>query len=175
MPDRTGHGVKKPSPAEEITQNDIGYCVILRGGSTKMGSTENINIGDARFQGLLERFLRIRSAGDTAFDADRHLDEDTFAAFVEGNLTMREASPIVSHLAECGFCRHKTAELVRLDLAFAELELPASTSQTAPVRTSNVIEGILSRLFGTGDAAVMAHEEKPADERSSEDEKTERE
>ncbi len=137
-----------------------------------MGSTENINVGDARFQGLLESYLRVRTAGDQLIDADRHLDEDTFAAFVEGNMSMREATPVISHLSDCGFCRHKTAELVRLDLAFSETEVTASTSQIAPTRTADVIEGILSRLFGSGDAAVMAHEEKPTDEPSAEDDKS---
>lgn len=139
-----------------------------------MGNTENINVGDVRFQGLLERFLRVRSAGDKASDADHHLDEDTFAAFVEGNMTMREATPVIRHLADCGFCRHKTAELVRLDLAFAETEVPASIPQTAPAKAADVIEGILSRLFGSGDAAVMAHEEKPADEAPATDEEKEK-
>ncbi len=139
-----------------------------------MGNTENINLSDARFQGLLERFLRVRSAGDKASDADRHLDEDSFAAFVEGNMTMREATPVIKHLADCGFCRHKTAELVKLDLAFAETEIPASIPQTAPAKAADVIEGILSRLFGSGDAAVMAHEEKPSDEPSAADEEKEK-
>lgn len=139
-----------------------------------MGNTENINLSDARFQGLLERFLRVRSAGEKASDADRHLDEDSFAAFVEGNMTMREATPVIKHLADCGFCRHKTAELVRLDLAFAETEIPVSKPQTAPARAADVIEGILSRLFGSGDAAVMAHEEKPSDEPPAADEEKEK-
>ena len=47
-----------------------------------MGNTENINVGDARFQGLLERFFFFFSAGDKASDANHHLDEDTFAAFI---------------------------------------------------------------------------------------------
>ena len=104
-----------------------------------MGNTENINLSDARFQGLLERFLRVRSAGEKASDADRHLDEDSFAAFVEGNMTMREATPVIKHLADCGFCRHKTAELVKLDFAFAETEIPASIPQTAPAKAAEAL------------------------------------
>lgn len=126
-----------------------------------MGSTENINVGDVRFQGLLKSYLRLRSSTGSPQITTHHLDEDTLSAFTEGNLSQREATPIVSHLADCSFCRHKTAELVRLDLAFAESELsPAIVETREPSKVSEVLSGILSRLFGTGEAAVFAHEEK---------------
>lgn len=130
-----------------------------------MGSTENIIGFDTRFQGLLERFLLDRSAGDQAFDTANHLDEETLAAFVEGNMTMREATPLVTHLSDCGFCRTKTVELVRLELAINGPDIiSAATVENVPAKASESISGILSRLFGHGDSAVMAHEEKPSDE-----------
>jgi len=112
-------------------------------------------------QGLVDRFLKMRSAGEDPADRSFHLDDDSLAAFAEGNLTEREARPIVSHLANCSFCRHVTAELVRLDLSFAENEAfsPASEIQE-PSRVSEVLSGLLSRIFETSDNAVFAHDEK---------------
>lgn len=130
-----------------------------------MGNTEKINIGDKRIHALLDAYLVRRSQGGTGGDAFDHLDEDALTAFVEGGLTSREARPMVSHMADCSFCRHKTAELVRLDLAFAEIDAePAADKNAEPSRASDVLSGILSRLFGAGESAVFAHEEKKDEE-----------
>jgi len=137
-----------------------------------MGSTENISIGDARIQSLLESFLRLRSTVENREGSNLHLDEDTLAAFTEGNMTMREATPIVSHLSDCTFCRHKTSELIRLDLAFAEDQPSLARAENRePAKVSEVLSGILSRLFGTGESAVFAHEEKPQQEEPDQNEK----
>ena len=72
---------------------------------------------------------------------------------------------MVAHLVDCSFCRHVTTELVRLDLAFAEtdmVEIRAETSE--PSRVSEVLSGILSRIFGTNDGAVFAHQENDSEE-----------
>lgn len=130
-----------------------------------MGNIENTLTGDVRFQALLEGYMRLRARQQSVSEAAGHLDEDTLSAFTEGNLTMREADPIVAHLSDCSFCRHKTAELVRLDLAFAEMDAaPASEPETGTSRVSEVMNGILQKLFGGSEAAVFAHEEKPVDE-----------
>ncbi len=130
-----------------------------------MGNIENTLTGDVRFQALLEGYLRLRARQNSVPESADHLDEDTLSAFTEGNLTMREADPIVTHLSDCSFCRHKTAELVRLDLAFAEMDVaPAAEPETGTSRVSEVMNGILQKLFGGNEAAVFAHEEKPADE-----------
>lgn len=126
-----------------------------------MINMENINLSDRRFQAFLQSYLRVRSNQGPTKELNAHLDEDTLTAFAEGNLTMREADPLVAHLSDCSFCRHKTAELVRLDLAFAEMDaVPASGVQAEPARVSERIGGILNRLFGHGESAVFAHEEK---------------
>lgn len=128
-----------------------------------MGSTEKINSGDAGFESLLGRYLLLRSRGESPNLTADHLDEDTLTAFTEGNLTFRESDSAVMHLADCSFCRHKTAELVRLELALAE---PDAVSQNLldathePSKVSEVLGGILSGLFGGGESAVFAHEEK---------------
>jgi len=49
---------------------------------------------------------------------------------------------------------------------------PVAARETAsePVSVSSVLSGILSRIFGSGDAAVFAHEERPDDEEKSDPE-----
>lgn len=122
-----------------------------------MGNIEKINNTDERFQALLGGFLRGRSKNEST---QAHLDQDTLNAFAEGNITQREATPVVSHLADCSYCRHITSELVRLDLAFAETDNSALlVSDRAPAKVSEVLSGILSRIFGTADSTVFAHQE----------------
>ncbi len=133
-----------------------------------MGNIEKINNTDERFQALLGSFLRGRSSNEATVS---HLDQDTLSAFAECNITEREAAPVVSHLADCNYCRHITSELVRLDLAFAENDNSALlVSDRAPAKVSEVLSGILSRIFGSADSAVFAHQEPDNDEKASEDE-----
>lgn len=130
-----------------------------------------LNPQELQIQGILDRFLESRNKGITAEGS--HIDDDSLSAFVEGTLNRRESYSIVSHLVDCGFCRHTTAELVRLDLAFAEEEAPARIAEPAePAKISEVLSGIFSKIFGTTDGAVFAHEEKEKkekDEDSKED------
>jgi anti-sigma factor RsiW len=102
------------------------------------------------------------------------LDEDTLTAFVEGNLSPRESAPAISHLVDCSFCRHVTAELVRLDFAFADeaAPLPATAQQSEPASVSDVLSNLLSRIFGsTSDSAVLAHQEPEEEKKEVEDKK----
>ena len=143
-----------------------------------MNKTKNMSTDEQRMQSLLEAFLvSRRSLKSSAAETSFHVDEDFLAAFAEGNLGERESMPIVSHLVDCGFCRHKTAELVRLDLAFAagdEERRPVSAAE--PNRISEVLSGLLAKIFGSADEAVFAHNEKDADEKGAkEDEKDKKE
>ena len=125
-----------------------------------MENTGKINLQDIQIQGLLDSFLNLRTANENLSDENRHLDEDLLSAFVEGNLNPREAQPIVSHLVDCSFCRHITTELVRLDLAFADEETQiVENNVEQPSKISEVLNGLLSRIFGTSDATVFAHQE----------------
>jgi hypothetical protein len=114
---------------------------------------------DAGIQAGMIRYLAaFAAAGRPA--AGPHLDEDSLAAFTEGNLSQREARPILSHLIDCSFCRHVTAELVRLDTAFADTPNVAAASAAAePAKVSDVLSRLLTRIFGTRDGAVFAHHE----------------
>lgn len=129
---------------------------------------------DIQIQGLLDRYMRSEISSGNFTGQARHLDEDLLAAFVEGNLGERETKPIVNHLVECSFCRHVTAELVRLDLAFAEENVNFVESVSQPSRISEVLSGLLSRIFGTNDNAVFAHQEKEENTEKTVDEDREK-
>lgn len=129
-----------------------------------------INPQDIQIQGVIDRFLRSKVSSDNSAAQEGHLDKDSLAAFTEGNLSQREAQPIVSHLVDCSFCRHVTTELIRLDMAFAEDEIQVAVVENQPSKISDVLSNLLSRIFGTNDGAVFAHQEK---EDSDEPEKPE--
>ena len=123
-----------------------------------------LNPQELQIQGLIDRYLVTRSTASPA-EGKHHVDEDSLSAFVEGTLNARESESIVSHLVDCGFCRHATTELVRLDLAFAEDEAPSiAEASVQPARISEVLSGIFSKIFGTTEGAVFAHEEKKDEE-----------
>ena len=123
---------------------------------------------DVKIQGLLEQYLRLKISTNDLTGEDQHLDEDYLTAFVEGNLKQRETQPVVKHLVNCSFCRHKTAELVKLDLAFENEELKITVDENQPSKVSEVLSGLLSRIFGNSEEAVFAHQEK---EENSENQK----
>jgi hypothetical protein len=131
-----------------------------------------MNPRELKIQGLIDGYLRMNSSGND-FDTTDHLDEDKLTAFVEGNLTGREAKPITNHLVGCSFCRNITAELIKLDLTFAKDIPSVLVAKNEPTRVAEVLNGILSRIFGTNDGAVFAHHE--SDDDKAEEGKTEEE
>lgn len=126
---------------------------------------------DVRIQGLLDRFMRSRIPGENLAAQADHLDDDSLTAFIEGNLGERETKPIISHLVRCSFCRHVTAELIKLDFAFAKEEVQITANENQPSRISEVLSNLLSRIFGAnnGAGAVFAHQEKEENAEESED------
>lgn len=129
-----------------------------------MENMGNKAAGEARIQNLLDAYLSSReslksSAAETSF----HLDEDSLAVFAEGRMSERESIPVISHLVDCGFCRHKTAELVRLELEFAEAVDAQPVTEREPAKISEVLGGLFTKIFGTADSAVFAHNESPED------------
>lgn len=126
---------------------------------------------DSQIQRALANFLRLRSVDNKPESfREQHLDEDTAAAFVEGSLNVRQSEPVINHLIGCSFCRHITAELVKLDLAFAETEPSRSTAaeKAEPAKISEVLSGLLSRIFGSTESTVFAHQEEEKESDKSE-------
>ena len=136
-----------------------------------MENTGKVNPLDIKIQGLLDRFLKVRSAEAGTLKTQDHLDEDILSAFVEGNIKQREAGYVVSHLVDCSFCRNITTELVRLDLAFAGEVQHEPIAENQPTRIADVLNGILNRIFGSNEGAVFAHHEEENTEEKPEPDK----
>jgi|SRR3954470_23629124 len=136
-----------------------------------MGNTQPNITQDVKIQGLIGRYLELRGRQPGRNESGTHLDEDTLSAFTEGAMGEREALPVINHLTDCSFCRHKTVELVQLDIAFADLDAPVQVREAnEPVSVSSVLSNILSRIFGSSEAAVFAHEENENDKEKKSEE-----
>lgn len=132
---------------------------------------ENRNLNnpqDIQIQGLLDRYLRSQTYEKNNILNEQHLDENSLAAFMDGNLSERESKPLVSHLIGCSYCRHVTAELLRLEMAFATEEVQSAAAENQPSKISEVLNNLLSRIFGSSDEAVFAHQEKEEDSEKTE-------
>lgn len=138
-----------------------------------MERSREIGPENMRAHDLVDRYLvSQRILKSSAAETSVHLDDDSLATFIEGTLSQRELGPIVNHLVNCGFCLHKTAELVRLDLELADTQEVFRTVESAqPAKISAVLSDLFSKIFGTNDGAVFAHQEKEEseDEKSDED------
>lgn len=124
-----------------------------------MGNNEQMSSQELKIQAMIGRFLESRNAVPRNESVGPHLDEDSFSAFTEGRLSEREAKPMITHLVDCSFCRNVTAELVRMDIAFAETETIAPAAAAEPTRVSDVLSSLFSKIFGSSDGAVFAHHE----------------
>jgi len=135
------------------------------------------NTEETGIQSLLDQYLASRSGMKSSVgETSLHLDEDSLAAFAEGTLSKRESAPVVRHLVDCGFCRHKTAELVLLDLEIsATEERGVQSATTEPSAISRVLNGVFSKIFGASDQAVFAHNEEEDDKTTENDEDTKKE
>jgi hypothetical protein len=120
-----------------------------------MANTVELNQQELNIQGLIGQYLAVRPF--KTIDSD-HLDQDTLSAFVEGSLSEKQGAAAVGHLVRCDFCRHISAELIRLELEFSEA--PATAVRTESTgKISEVLSGLFSKIFGTSDGAVFAHSE----------------
>ena len=140
-----------------------------------MDNNGQINPQELQIQGLLDCYLQINSLNQGFDDDSVHLDEDTLTAFIEGNLLDQEIKPTISHLSSCSYCRHISAELVKLDMAFAEDTDPLVERLGEPTRVSDVLNGVLSKIFGPADGAVFAHNESKEETEKTEEQETDQE
>ena len=125
-----------------------------------------LNRGEQMIQNALGAYLQARSAFIDVDPGSQHLDEDVLTAFVEGNLSENEAGPAISHMTGCSYCLHVSAELIKLGLEFADEPRAIAPPAAEPTRVGEVLGGILSRIFGSGDGAVFALEEKSEDDQT---------
>lgn len=127
-----------------------------------MENVERISTENLEVHALVDRYLSSRrTLKSSAAETSVHLDDNALSTFIEGSLSQRELAPVVTHLVECEFCLHKTAELVRLDLELADVAGSTHLAESPqPQRISTVLSELFSKIFGTNDAAVFAHQEK---------------
>lgn len=135
-----------------------------------MTNKGNMTSEDLQIQGLLAGYLQKQSKSSNS-NKKQHLDDDLLSAFVEGNLNLREQKTVVSHLVDCSFCRHVTAELAKLEMEFEHKGVIICESENQPTKVSEVLSNILSRVFGTSDGAVFAHQEPDREEETKIEEK----
>ena len=121
-----------------------------------MANTVEMNQQELTIQGLIGQYLAASPRTSTKTD---HLDQDTLTAFVEGSLNLQASENAVGHLVACSHCRHISAELIRLDLEFADSAPVEIGTTAAPSTISEVLSGLFSKIFGTSDGAVFAHTE----------------
>ena len=140
-----------------------------------MNNKGQMDRGEQLIQSALGAYLQAQSSLIDVDPQAKHLDEDILTAFVEGNLSENEARPVVSHMADCSYCLHVSAELIKLDLAFTDEPRVAEAPVSEPSKVGEVLGRILSRIFGSNDGAVFALEEKQEDEDESKDEDTDTE
>lgn len=126
------------------------------------------NLEEDEIQELLERYLRFQSTADAS---KTHLNEDSINAFTEGRLSQKESSLILKHLSRCSFCLHVTAELSKLEYEFADAKTAETVASKKPEKISEVLNNLLSKIFGTSDGAVFAHQEDKEKEDENENKK----
>lgn len=124
---------------------------------------------EIKIQGLLDRYLQFRHKGLDTKSTQNHIDEDSLTAFIEGRLSEREMPLMLKHLVDCAFCLHVTSELVKLNAALTEDEAIMTTPVKEPTKVSDVLSGLVSRIFGSNDAAVFAHQEKEEEKEEKKD------
>lgn len=124
---------------------------------------------ELKMQGLLDRYLQFRSINSKVGANDNHLDEDSLTAFVEGRISETETPVVLKHLIDCSFCLHITSELAKLNAEFSEEEFTFTEPVKEPTKVADVLSGLLSRIFGTTDGAVFAHQEQDKDEDQKEE------
>lgn len=108
---------------------------------------------------MIHQHLQRRAMVHPPVTANVHLDEDALSAFVEGQLTEQESSPVVQHLVACGFCRRASAELIRLESEIGPADLSATDSTHEPGRIRRLLDDLASRVLpqSEGDAVFAYH------------------
>lgn len=107
---------------------------------------------------MVHAHLRQRAQSAPPVAPDEHLDDDLLSTFTEGRLNDSESAPVLKHLVACSFCRHITAQLVRLDSEVGETKESLPVAQNDPGRIRRLLDDLASRVFvPSDDEAVFAY------------------
>lgn len=134
-----------------------------------MTNKGQITSEELKIQGLLDRYLQFRNVNLNVINHENHLDDDSLTAFVEGRASDQEMPSMIKHLVDCSFCLHITSELTKLSAAFSENEFTVAEPTKEPTKVADVLSGLLSRIFGSNDGAVFAHQEQENEETKKEE------
>ncbi len=138
-----------------------------------MDKNDQFDSRNKDFQAFIDFFLKNKAGNETFDPHSYHLDEDVLSAFVDGQLFENEAVPVVSHLANCGYCRDISAKLIKLNAAFAEEHIATEArTEDSSEEISSVLTRVLENIFGNSKGAVFAHrqdDEYQIEEEISED------
>lgn len=116
---------------------------------------------------MVDVHLRRRADSAPPVASGEHLDDDLLSVFTEGRLSDSESAPILKHLVACSFCRHITAQLVRLESTVEEPAEALPTTQEDPGRIRRLLDDLASRaLVSSDDEAVFAYH-SPAEDLKS--------
>ena len=119
--------------------------------------TKEINQEGNNFERLLGLYLKRRQADNTSNAPEVHLDDDVLASFVEGNLSEREAAPVIRHLIGCNPCRRVTAQLARLAEELGEVSEPIISAQQNN-SWSALWRNLTDGVFSFTDEAILAYQ-----------------
>ena len=108
---------------------------------------------------VVHQYLRRRALTAPPMLTGQHLDEDALNAFVEGRLSEIESAPLIQHLVACAYCRHFTAQLVRLDTEIGESESQMIQQAEEPGRIRRLLENLATRVLpeSEGDTVFAYH------------------
>ncbi|MCS6873580.1 MAG: hypothetical protein N2Z23_02180 [Pyrinomonadaceae bacterium] len=113
------------------------------------------------FENLLRAYL---AASFNSSEENDHLDEDMINALIEKRLSQKEQKPILEHLMNCAFCRHLTAQIIRLDFNLLEetplLETTPSFSERITQFLSNLLQPSLAPIEAFGEKKEEEEKEK---------------
>jgi Putative zinc-finger len=108
---------------------------------------------------MIHQHLQGRAMATEPMLLDMHLDEDALNAFVEGRLSDRESAPLIKHLVACGYCRHATSQLVRLDAETGQAGAPMpGLAPEEPGLIRRLLEDLAARVLPSSqEDAVFAY------------------
>jgi hypothetical protein len=115
---------------------------------------------------MIHQHLQSRAMVAPPMLMDAHLDEDALNAFVEGRLDEAESAPIIKHLVACGYCRHATSQLIRLDTetSTAQTAAPAISTEEEPGRIRRLLQDLAARVLPSSDEDAVFAYHAPAED-----------
>ena len=130
------------------------------------------NQRENNFKQLLGLYLQQKPESNSITSTESHLDDDSAAAFIEGNLSQRETKFVLKHLVNCKLCRSITASLMQLAINFEnDVEL-TSVASSQNENWSKLWNSLTEKVFQFSDDAIFAlgEDKEPANRQTADEE-----